>query len=233
MLNWFLRHGSHAIEPVLGTKAVHSPKECEYCAQKLKNQVHHIHPNVPLEYQNFSATNITRFAVSICSNPELSHSAHGKTMSDVLKNGFQCRIIRQLDVHQLTTIQPTRENIQSELKHLSVALKRNDRLVIYLNTDQTDILQHLFNLITDKHVFVWIISTSILTIPKEKSKLKACLLCPSLTEKEFEFTERLLDVLSRTRYRTTVTTILSEMLGSATFTSNYFIDNKNTYFGFG
>lgn len=226
MLNWFLRHGSHAVEPVLRNKPIHSAKECVYCAQKLKNQVNHIRVEIPLEYQNLSETNVTRFGFIVSAHSEPSHSAHGKTMYDVLKNGLQCRIVRKLDIHQPDKIQPTLENIKSELKHLVNVLKRNDRLIVYLDTDQAkDIIQFLFEMLEEKHIFVWIICAVSCVIPKTASKQRTCLVCANT---DSHFTEKLLDVFNHTRYRTRV----SDMSKDFSITSNYNMDPKHTYFGF-
>lgn len=223
MLRWFLRNGSHAFQPLFKHKTDHSPLECSVCATRQRNQVNHIKPHVPLEYQQHSikGTNITRFSLVINGDPL---SAHGKTMSDLMMFGLECRFHRVLDANQKNTIPPTLANIESELSMIAQCLKSNDRLVIYNNTD-VNIFELLYRYIPDKHVFVWLMDVNVATPFSTKTRLKLHVLWPK--EKE-EFTEKFIDMCTRHKNRVMIQSILPEFQ----FKTNYpYLPNK-LYFGF-
>lgn len=124
---------SHAVAPVWRHQPEHAVADCEVCATRSRNQVQHIKSHVPLEYQRdaLAQTHIDRFSLVLNADAAADSSAHGKTLSDVFRNEFQCRINRVLDQHQPATLAPSTSNVDAELAALVANGKGGDRVLLY------------------------------------------------------------------------------------------------------
>jgi len=185
-LQWLHMNASHAFAPVFRHQPDHPVKDCEHCAWRRKNKVHHIKETVPLEYQAdaISSTAITRFSVTISKSPDPMHEAFGKSMYDVFRNEFQCRISRILDAHQSAlmplartpsamvplALVPSPENIRSEVTTLAGRVKVGDHVLVYahgLQTPEIDALIDAFKTSPNNvHYFVWLVCCT--TLPAEE-----------------------------------------------------------------
>lgn len=264
MWRWLWHNGSHALAPVLRLQPEHSVKDCAVCAGRVRHKVDHIKPEVPLEYQKeaIARTTVDRFSLVLNRHTADTSSAHGKTLSDVFRNEFQCRINRILDLHQSHTIDPSADNARSELETLSTGFKGGDRLLVYWHEDvRSD--EDPLSLISDPNqavpMLVWLMVTRPLPDggpwlscryqldPADASRLvssrteaagsagllRVYVLHPSSAECADEFTGRWLDVMQRNRYRLSVFRLLQEMRGTAVFRTNVPLNTKIVYYGFG
>lgn len=265
MWPWLWHNGSHALAPVLRFQAEHPAKDCAICAARLRHKVGHIKPEVPLEYQKEALvrTTVDRFSLVLNRHAAATSSAHGKTLSDVFRNEFQCRINRILDLHQSHTIYPSADNVRSELTALSSGFKGGDRLLVYWHEDR-DSDEAPWSVLCDQNpavpVLIWLLVTRPVSEggsglpcryqldPADASRLVAHrtdaitaaagplrihVLSPASDACADEFTGRWLDVMQRHRYRLSVFRLLQEMQGTAVFRTNVPLNTKNVYYGFG
>lgn len=239
MLRWLHQNTVHAVSPVFGYRPEHSVLECAICAERMKSKVHHIKPHVPLQYQKqvLPSTHISRFSLVVVDDSSMT--AHGRTVNDVFRNEFQCRINRVLDIHQPNTIQPSESNVKSELGSLLDLVKIGDNLLVY-TTQAIEIPKQ------DVYFHVWMICTNpkflscryeyqdkLVSTRNQASETKArsYILCPATDDGQF--TEFLLDLLHKSRYRVSVYSLLKASGGRVVFSSSHPVDTKTTYFGFG
>lgn len=171
MWQWLTQYSSHALAPVLKHRPVHSAKECAYCAQQQRHQVHHIQAHVPLSHQpeSLDRTTLSRFALVVNRVVTPESAAHGRMVGEVCLRGLQCRLSRVLDVHQPETVAPTDTHVQSELATLCAASKGGDRLVVYWHDgpqhpwgaadDLLHTLSSLYSTSTPRYCFVWCVAT--------------------------------------------------------------------------
>lgn len=266
--NWlsgFHQTLSHAFSPIFRYTPEHSVRECSYCFNRIRHTPSIVHERLPLEFQPrvFTSTKLTRFSILI--GTELSSMDECKTLYEIYKNNFKCKINRLLIPH-VDYVLPTKDNIVTEIKNVFENLKINDQVMLYVNgpTDISSWQEYLK--IPQNPCCIWILSDNSLDFltleftykynpdldavvvqrssknEKNQNLVRVHYLCvvtnSDIVIPQGDFTKTFIHIMQKTGFRLSINRLLKEW--SIHFPklipvikTNYPMNTKKTYFGFG